>query len=257
MKQLLHLVPALVLLQVACLLVVCITSRVKGRRPPRALAYFTLALFLLTWPPLSWVATGSLEWWYTGTPLPQGEADAIVILSGAAEPPGPYRPVAHLGRDTYSRCRHGAWLYKNWRAVPVVVCGGLPSSAPGARTLAAYMKDFLESEGVPPASIVEEGRSATTYENALFGAELLGQRQLGKIALVTDGWHMPRAAASFRARGLEVIAAPSSLRSARFEGPLAGWLPSRHALVQNERVLHEWLGLAWYGVSGRLSSAAP
>ena len=52
MKQLLHLVPALVLLQVASLLVVCIASRVKGRPPPRALAFFTLALCLVTWPPL-------------------------------------------------------------------------------------------------------------------------------------------------------------------------------------------------------------
>ena len=133
MKQLLHLIPALVLLQVACLLVVCIANRVKHRHQPRALIFFTLALFLLSWPPLSWVATGSLEWWYTGTPLPQGEADAIVILSGAAEPPGPYRPVAHLGRDTYSRCRHGAWLYKNWQALPVVVCGGLPALIPGLK----------------------------------------------------------------------------------------------------------------------------
>ena len=257
MKQLLHLVPALVLLQLACLLVVCIASRIKGRRQPRALAFFTLALCLVTWPPLSWVATGSLEWWYAGKPLPQGEADAIVILSGAVEPPGPGRPVAHLGRDSYSRCRHGAWLYKNWRALPVVACGGLPGSAAGVETAAAYMKDFLEAEGVPGGDIIEEGRSATTYENALFAAEILGQRQLGKIALVTDGWHMPRAVASFRARGLEVLAAPSSLRSARFEGPLAGWLPSHHALVQNERVLHEWLGLAWYWVSGRLSPAAP
>ncbi len=257
MKQLLHLVPALVILQLAFLLVACAASRIRGRRQPRALAFFTLTLFLLTWPPLSWLATGSLEWWYTDQPQPQGEADAIVILSGAAEPPGPYRPVAHLSRDSYSRCRHGAWLYKNWKAVPVMVCGGLPSAAAGAETVAAYMKDFLEAEGVPSGDIIEEGRSATTYENALFAAELLGQRQLGKIALVTDGWHMPRAAACFRARGLEVLAAPSSLRSASFEGPLARWLPSHHALVQNERVLHEWLGLAWYGLSGRLSPAGP
>lgn len=250
MKQFLHLVPVLVLLQVAYLLVSCLVNRIRGRRQPRALALFTIILFLLTWPPLSWVATGTLEWWYPADPRPGGEADAIVILSGGAESAGPYRPVVHLGRDTYSRCRHGAWLYKNWRPLPILVCGGRPDD--GAKTLAAYMKDFLVAEGVPPEKIIAEGHSATTYENALFGAELLGERQLEKIALVTDGWHMPRAAASFRARSLEVIAAPSTLRSAHFEGPLAGWLPSHHALVQNERVLHEWLGLAWYFVCGRL-----
>ena len=114
------------------------------------------------------------------------------------------------------------------------------------------MKEFLAAEGVPPENIIEEGRSATTYENARFAAELLRERGLLEIALVTDGWHMPRAAASFRARGLKVIPAPCTLRSASFDGPLSGWLPSHHALVQNERVLHEWLGLAWYLLSGRL-----
>ena len=53
-------------------------------------------------------------------------------------------------------------------------------------------------------------------------------------------------------QGLKVIPAPATLRSARFEGPLSGWLPSHHALIQNERVLHEWMGLAWYLLSGRL-----
>ena len=42
MKQLLHLVPALVILQLAFLLVACAASRIRGRRQPRALAFFTL-----------------------------------------------------------------------------------------------------------------------------------------------------------------------------------------------------------------------
>ena len=252
MKPLLHLVPILVLLQAACLVVVCITNRLRGLPQPRAFLLFTVLLFAAAWPPLSWVATGSLEWWYSTNPLPASEVDAIVILSGAAAPPRPHRPVVHLGRDSYARCRHGAWLYKNWRALPVAVCGGRPGAGEDVESLAAYMKDFLLAEGVPAAKIIKEEGSSTTHENALFTAPLLRERKLRTIALVTDGWHMPRAAASFRAQGLKVIPAPATLRSARFEGPLSGWLPSHHALVQNERVLHEWLGLAWYLLSGRL-----
>ena len=96
MKQLLHLVPILVLLQVACLLVCSIGNRLRGLPQPRAFTLFTALIFLATWPPLSWVATGSLEWWYSTNPLPAGDAGAIVILSGAAAPPRPHRPVAHL-----------------------------------------------------------------------------------------------------------------------------------------------------------------
>ncbi len=134
----------------------------------------------------------------------------------------------------------------------MAVCGGRPEAGEDVESLAAYMKDFLLAEGVPAAKIIKEEGSSTTHENALFTAPLLRERKLRTIALVTDGWHMPRAAASFRAQGLKVIPAPATLRSARFEGPLSGWLPSHHALVQNERVLHEWLGLAWYLLSGRL-----
>jgi len=252
MKQLLHLVPILVLLQTACLVVIFITNRMRRLPQPRAFLLFTVLLFAATWPPLSWVATGSLEWWYSKKPLPASDADAIVILSGAANPPKPHRPVVHLGRDSYARCRHGAWLYNTWKALPVAVCGGRPGAGEDVESLAAYMKDFLVAEGVPEEKIIKEEGSSTTHENALFVAPMLRERGLRTIVLVTDGWHMPRAAASFRAQGLKVIPAPATLRSARFEGPLSGWLPSHHALVQNERVLHEWLGLGWYFLSGRL-----
>ena len=134
----------------------------------------------------------------------------------------------------------------------MVTCGGRPEAGDEVRSLAAYMEDFLVAEGVPAGKIIKEEGSSTTYENALFTAPMLRERELRTIVLVTDGWHMPRAAATFRAQGLKVIPAPATLRSARFEGPLSRWLPSHHALVQNERVLHEWLGLAWYLLSGRL-----
>ncbi|HBO53231.1 MAG TPA: hypothetical protein DD471_14690, partial [Planctomycetes bacterium] len=191
MKQLLHLVPILVLLQAACLVVVCIANRLRGLPQPRAFLLFTVLLFAATWPPLSWVATGSLEWWYSTNPLPVSEADAIVILSGAADPPRPHRPVVHLGRDSYARCRHGAWLYKNWRALPVAVCGGRPEAGEDVESLAAYMKDFLLAEGVPAEKIIKEEGSSTTHENALFTTPLLRERKLHTIVLVTDGWHMP------------------------------------------------------------------
>ena len=53
MKQLLHLVPILVLLQITCLAVVCITNRLRGLPQPRAFLLFTALLFAATWPPLS------------------------------------------------------------------------------------------------------------------------------------------------------------------------------------------------------------
>ena len=63
-----------------------------------------------------------------------------------------------------------------------------------------------------------------------------------RVALVTDSWHMPRAAAAFSAAGLQVTPAPMGFPVAG-ERPVLQWLPSVGGLALSRTVLREWLAL--------------
>ncbi|PWG74936.1 hypothetical protein DF186_15320, partial [Enterococcus hirae] len=53
-----------------------------------------------------------------------------------------------------------------------------------------------------------EERSRTTWENALFSAEMLRAAGVERVVLVTSAAHMPRSRWCFEQNGIEVIAAP-------------------------------------------------
>src|SRR3546814_14992278 len=64
-------------------------------------------------------------------------------------------------------------------------------------------------------SVRFEAQSRNTAENARLTAALVGQGDGRPWLLVTSAWHMPRAVASFRAAGLEVLAYPVDFRKIR------------------------------------------
>jgi uncharacterized SAM-binding protein YcdF (DUF218 family) len=207
-------------------------------------ALFATALF--AWPPLAWVASGSLEWWYAPPAAPPATAavDAIVVLSGYVTKSDGMPPIPLLAEDTYVRCRHAAWLYEHWRQLPILVCGG--------KGRAAAMREELLSCGVPSEHILLEKESTSTYENARLGAHVLREQDIKRIALVTEAHHMLRAELCFRRQGLDVIPAPCGFRSARFVLWPGMFLPSGGAIAENEETLHEWVGVVWYWLRGRI-----
>lgn len=249
MSHLVRLYPALLLVTLALLVV----RRARGRPTrPRWLPIVIALLFLWSWPPVAWLLAGTLEWRYGVEPPAAAGAQAIVVLSGGALPAGPDRPVSILARDTYRRCRRAAWVWRQNEELPVVVSGGRLRASDPPSTLAGVMREFLEAEGVPSDRIWEEDRSRTTHENAVFTSELLRGRGISRAILVTEATHMVRAELCFRRQGTEVIPVPCDFhaRPARF-GP-GDLLPGHDALEVSERTLHEWLGLAWYWIRGRI-----
>src|SRR5688572_12031838 len=207
-----------------------------------------LGLFLWSWPPAAWLMSGTLEWRYPLALYPAGDAEAIVVLSSAGLPANSSQPEPGVAFDTYLRCRHAAWLYRKWRSVPVIATGGRTN----AGIISVLMKRELESEGVPSTMISTEEESRSTYENAALTADLLRQRGISRIALVTEAYHMLRSERSFRKQGLTVIPAPCNRRTLELQRSLAGFLPSAKAIRTNDDALHEWIGLIWYKLSGKI-----
>lgn len=140
------------------------------------------------------------------------------------------------------RLRYAARLHRASQ-LPLLISGGLHYGQPPSE--AAMMADVLQRDfGV--ATRWREERSRTTWENALFTAELLKAQGVSRVVLVTQAAHMPRARWCFERAGLEVVAAPLGFLGVPNERPLGGWLPEGKALWQSTRLLNEAIGLAVY-----------
>lgn len=130
---------------------------------------------------------------------------------------------------------------------PIVIASGgratgTGTGPPESQALAAA----LERHGVPAGRIVQDPTSRTTREQAVNVGRLLRDLGQSPFVLVTVPEHMRRAAAAFRAQGLDPIPSPSALRW----GGTPFWLPTRSALRGSAGALHEYAALAFYRLEG-------
>lgn len=94
----------------------------------------------------------------------------------------------------------GISLYLAGAAPLLLLSGGGAGSVPEAE----LMRRMALSRGVPDTAILIEPNSRDTVENAREAARLLRVRGGGKVVLVSDRCHLPRAALLFRLAGLRV-----------------------------------------------------
>jgi len=161
----------------------------------------------------------------------QARAQAIVILGGGVRPNAPEAGGDAPSVHTDLRLIEGAKIARATH-LPILVSGNDRE--------AFAMRRFLEEDLQVPVRWVES-TSITTHENAVFSARLLRQQGIERIILVTSSAHLTRAAAEFRAAGLEVEAAPAEMWTTVERGALA-LVPSVSALERSHTALYEWTG---------------
>jgi uncharacterized SAM-binding protein YcdF (DUF218 family) len=170
-----------------------------------------------------------------------GPPGAIIVLS--AEYRHSSRPDGRdiVGPITLDRLAQAAREQRR-TGLPILVSGGWVERADDS--LAGMMARSLETDFQIPVRWRED-RSRTTYENALYSAEILRRAGIRSALVVTDPWHMARALWSFYAVGYPVIAAPLPERQA-LNLSLSSFFPQVPALMSSYYALHELIGLAWY-----------
>ncbi len=168
-------------------------------------------------------------------------AQAIVVLGGGVHRGDGNKAPDTLGPWTLERLDFAVHAYRQLK-LKVAVSGGL---TPGAHTAeATLMKAALEGDfGVPVTWV--ENRSRTTWENAVYTQQLLQADGVTTVVLVTNAWHMRRAAWSFERVGLHVIPYPAPLTYDEAD-QVQDYLPSMRALDESYHALHEAIGLAYY-----------
>jgi len=215
-------------------------------RHPTAARFLLISSLSLLWlcstPYISEAAIHLLEIRATPLASPVPAADAIVILGGGSyfhAPEYENRDIASAG--TLIRLRYGAKLYRETH-LPILVTGGTPH---GNRVSEGQqMREILEQEFHVPVSWTENA-SDNTFENALYTFQILQKAGIGKIYLITEAWHIPRAAEAFRRAGFEVIEAPTAFTT-RYETDFLTFLPSAAGLGSSAAFVHEAIGLGWY-----------
>lgn len=170
-------------------------------------------------------------------------ADAIVILGAGREQNDPgWGGADQPGLMALERLRYAARLARA-SGLPLAASGGLHYGQPPSE--AALMADSMARDyGLNIRWLEEESR--TTWENALFSAQLLQPQGVRRVVLVTQAWHMPRARWCFEQAGFEVITAPMGYLSAGYARPMGGWLPESRVISQSSQLLNEAIGLFAY-----------
>lgn len=252
--------PLLYPLGLACLSI--LVALLLQKRPRLQRGVLLLALSLLWVGSNRWAAMAlmrPLEWRY----LPQGEipsAEVIVVLGGDTAPPAYPRLIPEVG-EAGDRLIYAAYLYRQGKAGRILFSGGAIEWL-----YLAEPKDenaqLLELMGVPRQAIWLESASRNTYENALFSSQMLQEKGIRRIILVTSAFHMPRSVALFEHQGLEVIPAPTDFRTTQADWEMLAHGDIRNLLVNllpgpdNLQIitlaLKEYLGILVYRLRGWL-----
>jgi uncharacterized SAM-binding protein YcdF (DUF218 family) len=222
----------------------------NGRRSLWILTASLALLWFVCTPLAAHLSLSTLETGYPPLERRPRDVQAIVVLGGSVRAPNSLRPWTELRRDSLRRCVEAERLYRQGEPLPVIVSGGkVDTSRPGP-TLAAAMAQFLRNDGVQ--QVVEEGASRSTYENAVETALILNRREVDKCLLVTDCTHMKRALACFQAQGIDCIPAAAHCSTEQFDVEVTTFLPYAAAAESQRIVLHEWVGMLWYWLCGRI-----
>jgi uncharacterized SAM-binding protein YcdF (DUF218 family) len=167
------------------------------RRWPRRLAMWAAALLLVA---VAYYGVTLYQVHATGRSDQARTVDAIVVM-GAAQYDG--RPSPQLA----ARLDHAAELWAAGLARVMVVTGG---NQPGDRfTEAEASANYLIDRGVPAESILRESVGHSSYASLDGVADILRQRGLFRVLLVSDPFHCLRSRLIAQELGLVAYVSPT------------------------------------------------
>lgn len=171
----------------------------------------------------------------------------IVVLGGGGSYSAHLPSPSQLSNASLARLVEGIRLHRLIPGSKLILSeGNIFGSGPVAEVMGRVAQDL----GVPRDDLVLETQSQDTEAQAAMTLPLVGTDQ---FLLVTSASHMPRSMALFRKRGMNPIAAPTDFGSLSAESwRPSEFYPSAAGLRKAELAVHEYLGLAWAKVRGKI-----
>lgn len=224
----------------------------RGSR--RAKFFLTIAFcFLLLFSnrlPVHW-ALSKMEGKYppllSSNQVPAAERIHYIVVLGAVPSPNPNRSIAsQAGGILLTRVAEGIRLMREFPAARLVLSGGKYQATSDAK----MMERVAISLGVASNRLILEDQSSSTYEEAIYLKNLLGD---DPFILVTSARHMPRAMGIFKKEGLSPIAAPTDYQSSVSDwAAIASYNPRSGFISSYSGLLYEYLGILKAKFTGQL-----
>lgn len=175
-------------------------------------------------------------------------AKAIIILGGntAKNRKNWFKP--YDSNTANLRIDRAESLFINKKAQLILLSG---AALEGNISDIHIMAKQLESRGIDKKHLIIEDKSNTTYENAVYSANILKEYGIFDVILVTSALHTPRALATLEKQGLNVITAPSPPQIvAPTNSKLFLYSPNLRALDSSKTIIKEYAGLFIYWLRG-------
>ena len=183
--------------------------------------------------------------------------DGILLMAGAELPSSTEsrgEPQLSEHATRYTAALRLAARYPQARLV--FVGGPMRDPSTGRLGQAGVARELLTTVGLDPRRLAFELEATDTCDSATGARRLLQPRADERWVVVTSAGHLPRTMACFRAAGWEVIPKPADYQTS-FGRPSASDFRFARNLYLLDLALHEWVGLAYYRVSGRTRELFP
>lgn len=245
----------LILLALLLGLGLLLAGRTRIARKVLAGAVGLLVLIILS--PLGALLLGSLESRFPTVKEVDVPPAGVIVLGGWTETEISLRRDVLALNDAAERVLAALALSHKFPDAKLVFTGGDGSYSGDVGNEADDVKRLLLSLNFDEGRVVYERASRNTAENAAFTKEIIQPKPGERWLLITSAAHMPRAVGCFRAVGFPVIPLPVDYRTV---GNSERWRlirPLSEKLATLDLAVHEWLGLAFYRLSGRTDAFFP
>lgn len=168
------------------------------------------------------------------------QIEKMVVLTGHAED-HPLMPLsAKLNDSSAFRVLEAANIHRLRPDLEVIVSGG--------EVNARIMKEQLSALLIPGHKLSIEDQSKNTAQSA---ENLSGVIKQDPFYLVTSAGHMPRAMGAFRKQGMHPVPVPTDYKRPKNIRDAKIW-PSPTQLYHSNLAIHEYAGILWYRLTGRI-----
>jgi uncharacterized SAM-binding protein YcdF (DUF218 family) len=176
------------------------------------------------------------------------QAPRYIVVLGAGHRSDPNLPAtSKLTHATLARLVEGIRLHKEIPGSKLVLSGG---EALGSGTDAEAMAELARSLGVKQQDLILESESKDTEDEARLLEPIV---KTDPFILVTSAYHMKRSVSLMRKLGLNPIPAPTDhLAIGEANTQVADLFPDSRGLTKSERAVHEYLGIIWSKLRGKL-----
>ncbi len=242
----LHKILPYLIYPISIILILLVWSLVSKKRLPITIA---LAILIFTSSPIiSNQLASYLEKDYPRKTIEQiDNADAIVVLSGILSIIETPSGLFYEWGDA-DRFFAGLDLISAEKASAIIFTGGISIWQKNSESEGFLLAKVARQFGISNSQIIVTKNVFNTKEEAQAVREILNQKGINKIVLVTSAFHMARASQLFAREGIEIEAYPVDYKSK--DGPitLIDFLPSAQALALFQQSLNEMIGRIYYAL---------